>query len=80
MLIRIMLARVGIGKGPMTAHALKVQRHLSALERHLRAQKDDTGMALAKDLHKMAEEAVAMLPGAVDVSPLSGGLPKPEEP
>jgi hypothetical protein len=77
-MLKILLARLGLGAPPYTALALDVQTQLVALEDHLAETKDARGMALCRNLHRALERCVEEAPaGTIDVQPLSGGLPKP---
>jgi pyrimidine operon attenuation protein/uracil phosphoribosyltransferase len=76
-----MLARIGLAAPPYTWAAMEVQAHLRQLELHLASVKDARGMVLAKRLHQRLQRVIEqdVPPGAVDLVPLSGGLPKPPE-
>lgn len=80
MLHRILLARIGLAKPPLTQDARHVSNILTHLERHLANNRDARGMEWARQLHH-ALHALAvqgMAAGAIEVGTFSA-TPKPED-
>lgn len=78
MLMRLLLARAGLGRAPFTDQALAVQRQLRWIEDHLLAQRDVAGLRLVRVLHNQLHQIALLAPGAVDVGTFSA-TPKPED-
>ncbi len=80
MLHRILLARIGLAKPPLTAAARDIGDLLLQLETHLANNRDVAGMELARRLHGKlhAVARTGMAAGAIEVGTFSA-TPKPED-
>jgi hypothetical protein len=81
MIIRAVLAQMGLARPPLARAALDVQAGLIALENHLVQAKDARGLVLARRLHQALHLIAVDAPaGYVDLGALSATPKPPEEP